>query len=64
MIDKTSLERNAIKDARKAFAEALTELGLMQHFYNLSAAAIDQLIEAAVDGYQQSIRRSHNEIPF
>ena len=56
VIDKTEMEQQAIKDARRPFAEALTELGLMQHFLDLSAEQIDQLIEAAVDGFQQSMQ--------
>ena len=66
MVDKTDIERFAIKDARKAFAEALTEVGIMQHFYDLPAEKIDQLIEAAVDGFQQSMwrRKDDDSIPF
>jgi hypothetical protein len=56
MIDKTGMEQQAIKNARRPFAEALTELGLMAHFFDLSAEQIDQLIEAAVDGFQQSMQ--------
>jgi len=56
VIDKTEMEQQAIKDARRRFAEALTELGLMEHFFDLGAEQIDQLIEAAVDGFQQSIQ--------
>src|ERR671918_242042 len=56
MIDKTEMEQQAIKDARRPFAEALTELGLMEHFLDLSAEQIDQLIEATVDGFQQSMQ--------
>jgi hypothetical protein len=48
VIDKTDMEQQAIKDARRPFAEALTELGLMEHFFDLSGEQIDQLIEAAV----------------
>ncbi len=33
MIDKTARELQALKDARKPFAEALTNLGLMDAFY-------------------------------
>ena len=36
MIDKTDMEQQAIKDARRPFAEALTELGLMEHFFDLT----------------------------
>src|SRR5687767_14219251 len=50
MIDRTDLEQQAIKDVRRPFAEVLTDLGLMEHFFDLSAEAIDRLNEAAVDG--------------
>ena len=48
MIDKTAREAQAIRDARKSFAEALNTLGLMAPFVDRPAAEIDQLIEAAV----------------
>ncbi|HET6377011.1 MAG TPA: DUF6511 domain-containing protein [Methylocella sp.] len=75
MIDKTPFEKLAIKDARRNFAEALTELRLMAPFFDRSAADIDRLIEACVDGFQQSLQRQaagqkarddelNDEIPF
>jgi endogenous inhibitor of DNA gyrase (YacG/DUF329 family) len=56
MIDKTARERQAIRDARAPFAEALSELGLMEPFFHRSADDIDRLIEAAVTGYIDSMQ--------
>ena len=56
MIDKTAREAQAIRDARALFAEALTDLGLMEPFFHRSAEDIDRLIEAAVTGYIDSMQ--------
>ena len=75
MIDKSAREAQAIVDARKDFAEALNALGLMAPFFDRTAAEIDQLIEAAVTGYIDSMqaqgatperdgRIPENQIPF
>ena len=75
MIDKTAREAQAIKDARRLFAEALTALGLMEPFLHRTAADVDRLIEAAVTGYVESMQRQagvkertgtpfDDEIPF
>lgn len=72
MIDKTQREIQAIKDARRPFAEALTELGLMEPFFHRSPADIDRLIEACVGGFMRSMVHQKNdatcplddEIPF
>lgn len=66
MIDKSELEAKAIKAARRNLAEVLTELNLMTPFHDRSAAEIDCIIEACVDGFQDAMRREalNDEIPF
>jgi hypothetical protein len=65
MIDKSELETQAIKAARRNFAEVLIELGLMAHFHDRSADEIDRLIEACIDGFQAAMRREPlDDIPW
>lgn len=66
MIDKTDIETRAIKDARRPFAEVIEELGLMPTFEGRSAAEIDRIIEACVDGFREAMGRRalNDDIPF
>jgi hypothetical protein len=57
MIDKTAREMQALKDARRPFAEAITELGLMPVFHDRPPEHIAQIIEAVVTGYVDSMLR-------
>jgi hypothetical protein len=66
VIDKTELEMQAIKAARRNFAEVLTELRLMAPFHDRTPEEIDRIIEACIDGFQEAMRREtlNDDIPF
>jgi len=63
VIEKTPMEQQAIKDARRFLAQALGELRLLEAFQNCTPVQIDQVIEACVDGFQASMQRQANEKP-
>jgi hypothetical protein len=68
MIDKTRHEAEAIKGARRYFGEALREHGMLEAFWNASPEVIDAIIEAAVTGFQETLKRNalndDLDIPF
>lgn len=71
VIDRTPMEARALKDARRPFAEVLQELDLLAPFATRSAAEIDRIIEACIDGFQASMQRQaaergpfFDDIPF
>ena len=55
-----------MKDARRFFAEVLGEMGLLAPFHDRSAEEIDRIIEACVDGFQDSMQRQslNGDVPF
>jgi hypothetical protein len=67
MIDLTDFEKKALKDARKPFAQAVADAGVMPALAPLSAEVIDSIIFAAANGYNESLRRQgqfNDEVPF
>ena len=66
MIDKTDMEKRAIADARHFLAEVLNAMDLMDPFLNRTTEEIDRIIEACVDGFQDSMLRQSNAgvIPY
>lgn len=66
MIDKSELEIQAIKAARRNLAEVLIELGLMAPFHDRKPEEIDRIVEACIDGFQDAMRREalNDDVPF
>lgn len=66
MSELTQMEKNAIKSARRQFAEALDRHDLMRHFAELDAAVIDDLIGSAIEGYRAAMQlaSARGDTPF
>jgi hypothetical protein len=66
LIDKTAMEKRALKDARQPFAEVLTELNMMPAFRDRTPEEIDRILEACVEGFAESMKRQalSDDIPF
>ena len=61
---RADMEALALDPAR--IAEALGELGLLAPFHDRGADDIDRVIEACIDGFQDSMRRQSDAgvVPF
>ncbi|MCC5991723.1 MAG: hypothetical protein JJT99_04285 [Rhodobacteraceae bacterium] len=68
MIDPDDREREALSHAMKFMGELMGEIGWSTRFCELSAEQAAKLVEAAVDGFQESMLatapRDESEVPF
>jgi hypothetical protein len=68
MIDPDDRERAALAHAMKSMGQLMGEIGWTVSFKDLTAAQAESLAEAAVDGFQVSMRASapheSSEVPF
>jgi hypothetical protein len=66
MIDATPIEKQAIKETRRALAEALGELRLLDSFADLGPEQVDGLILAIVNGFRTAmqLRCLNDDCPF
>lgn len=68
MIDPDDRERAALVEAMKSMGLLMAEIGWFTTFQELTAAQAGKLAEAAVDGFQESMRASappeSSEVPF
>jgi molybdopterin biosynthesis enzyme MoaB len=68
MIDPDDRERAALAHAMKSMGLLMGEIGWTVSFKDLTAAQAESLAEAAVDGFQESMRASapheSSEVPF
>ena len=68
MIDPDEREQAALSNALKFMSDLMAEIGWHTRFNDLTAAQAAKLAEAAVDGFQESIRATApsetSEVPF
>ena len=68
MIDPDDREKAALVHAMKSMGLLMGEIGWATSFRDLSSAQAGKLAEAAVDGFQESMRTStppeSSEVPF
>lgn len=68
MIDPDDRERQALTHAMRSMGLLMGEIGWATSFRDLTPAQAGKLAEAAVDGFQESMRASappqSSEVPF
>lgn len=63
----TAYERDALRQARGTFAEALEACGVMEPFFEKPAEVIDRIMLAAIEGYRIAMEKKcgfSDEVPM